>query len=95
MARTQLLSNSVDRESFLWFQYNTVVQKDLMIHVVSCEHALKSNSKAPQQNMFLFKSYTLEFEFAIHLELMVSYHGLQSELPVFVGGEFGTIGIFL
>ena len=45
--------------------------------------------------MFLFKLYTLEFELDIHLELMVSYQGLQSGLPVFVVAEFGTFEIFL
>ena len=31
----------------------------------------------------------------IDLEHMVSYQGMQSGLPVFLNGEFGTIEIFL
>ena len=49
--------------------------------------------------MFLFKTYTLEFEFDRHLEHMVSYQGMQSgqscENPVFVAGEFGAFEIFM
>ena len=40
--------------------------------------------------MLLFKTYTLEFEFDIHLEHMVSYQGMQSGLSVFRVAEFGT-----
>ena len=35
-----------------------------------------------------------QFKFDIHLELMVSYQGLQSGLPMFVVGEFGTFQTF-
>ena len=45
--------------------------------------------------MFLFKTYTLEFEFDRHLEHIVSYQGMQSGLPVFLAGEFGTFEIFM
>ena len=45
--------------------------------------------------MFLSKMYTLEFEFDRHFKHMVSYQGLQSGLPVFVVGEFGTFEIFM
>ena len=45
--------------------------------------------------MLLFKMFTLEFEFNRHLELMVSYQGMQSGLPVFLVGEFGTFKIFM
>ena len=44
--------------------------------------------------MLLFKKYTLEIEFDRHLEHMVSYRGMQSGLPVFVAGKFGTFKIF-
>ena len=42
--------------------------------------------------MLLFKTYTLELGFDRHPEHMVSY---QSELPVFVVGEFGIFEIFI
>ena len=44
--------------------------------------------------MFLFKMYTLEFEFDWHLEHMVSYQGLQIELLVFLVGEVRNFEIF-
>ena len=43
--------------------------------------------------MPLFKTYTLEFEFDRHLEHIVSYLGMQSGLPVFLVGEFGTFEV--
>ena len=45
--------------------------------------------------MFLFKTYSPEFEFDRHLKYMVSYQGMQSGLPVFLVGEFGTFEIFI
>ena len=80
----QPLSNSLIHKSFLWFQ-----------QVASCEHALIKANRKPIQNhqsktMFLFKTYTLEFEFNVHLEHMVSYQGIQSGLSLFLVGEFGT-----
>ena len=45
--------------------------------------------------MPLFKTYTLKFKFDRHLERMVSYRGMQSGLPMFLDGEFGTFKIFL
>ena len=45
--------------------------------------------------MLPFKTYTLEFEFDRHLKHMVSYQGIQSGLPVFLVGEFGTFKIFI
>ena len=70
-----------------------------MIQVASCEQALLKTNRKPFQNhqskaMLLFKTYTLEFEFDIHLKHMVSYQGVQSGLPVFLVAEFGTL-IFL
>ena len=41
--------------------------------------------------MLLFKTYTPEFEFDGHVEHMVSYHGMQSWLPVFLVGEFCSL----
>ena len=70
-----------------------------MIQVASCEQALiKTNRKSihnhRSKTMFLFKTYTLEFEFDRHLEHMVSYQGMQSGLQVFVAGELGAFEIF-
>ena len=45
--------------------------------------------------MFLSKTPTLEFEFDRHLEHMVNYQGMQTGLPVFLVGEFGTFEIFM
>ena len=45
--------------------------------------------------MLLFETYALEFEFDRHLEHMISYQGMQSGLPVFFVGEFGTFEIFM
>ena len=45
--------------------------------------------------MLLFKTYTMEFEFNRQLEHMVSHQGMQSRLPVFLVGEFGTYEIFM
>ena len=45
--------------------------------------------------MFLFKTYTLEYEFDRHLKHMVSNQGMQSGLPVFVAGEFAAFDIFM
>ena len=42
--------------------------------------------------MFVFKTYTLEFEF--EFEHMVSYQRMQGGLPMFVVSEFGTFKIF-
>ena len=39
--------------------------------------------------MFLFKTYTLEFEFDRHLKRMVSYQGML------LVGEFGAFEIFM
>ena len=47
------------------------------------------------KNNALFKTYTLEFEFDRHLENIVTNHGLQSGLLVFLVGEFGTFEIFM
>ena len=70
-----------------------------MIQGASCEQALeKINKKLIQRQsktLLLFKTYTLEFEFDRHLEHMVSYQGMQSGLPVFLVGEFGTLEIFM
>ena len=60
-----------------------------MIQVASCEQVLiKTNKKIIQNHQSkttpLFKTYTLEFEFDRHLEHMVSYQGMQSELPCFL-----------
>ena len=71
-----------------------------MIQVASCEQALikakkETNSKPPEQNNASFqKVHTHEFEFDRHLEHMFSYQGMQSELPGFLVGEFGTFEIF-
>ena len=45
--------------------------------------------------MILFKTRTVEFEFDRYLEHMVSYQGMQSGLPMFLVGEFGTLEIFM
>ena len=45
--------------------------------------------------MLFFKTYTLEFEFDRHLEHVVRYQGIQSGLPLFLVGEFGTFEIFM
>ena len=71
-----------------------------MIQVASCEQALIKANRKPIQNhqsitIFLFKTYTLEFEFDRHLKHMVSYQGTQSELSMFLVGEFGTFEIFM
>ena len=71
-----------------------------MIQVASCEQALIKTNWKPIQNhqsktVLLFKTYTLAFEFDRHLEHMVSYQGMQSGLPVFLLGEFGTFEIFM
>ena len=68
--------------------------------VLSSELALIKTNKKPIQNhrsktMLLFKTYTPEFEFDRFLEHMVSYQGMQSGLPVFLDGEFGTSEIFM
>ena len=69
-----------------------------MIQVASCEQALIKTSRKPIQNhqsktMLHFKTLTLEFEFDRHLEHMFSCQGMQSGLPVFLVGEFGTFMI--
>ena len=71
-----------------------------MIQVASSEQALIKANRKPIQNhqsvtMPLFKTSTLGFEFDIHLEHMVSCQGVQSGLPVFPVGEFGTFEIFM
>ena len=75
-----------------------IVQKNHIIQVTSFEQALIN--RKPIQNhqsktMLLFKMYTLEFEFDRHLKHMVSYQRMQSELPMFLLGEFGTFEIFM
>ena len=70
-----------------------------MAQVASCEQALIKTNRKPIQNhhnktLLVFKQFTLEFEFGRHLEHMFSYHGIQSGLPVFIVGEFGTVVIF-
>ena len=98
MARTQLLSNSLIHKLFLWFQHNGT--KNRAIQVALCDQALIKTNRKPIQNhqsktMLLFKMYTLEFEFDRHLMHMVSYQGMQSELPLFLVGEFGAFEIFM
>ena len=96
MARTQLLSNSLIRKSFLWFLQNST--KNPMIQVASCEQALIKTNRKPIQKrakMLLSKTFTLEFEFDRHLEHMVSYQGMRSGLPVILVGEFGAFEIFM
>ena len=71
-----------------------------MIQVAACEQALiKTNWKPIQSHqgktLLLFKTFTLESEFDRHLEHMFSYQGMQSRLPVFLVGEFGTFVTFL
>ena len=71
-----------------------------MIQVASREQALVETNGKPIQNhqsktMFLFKTYTLEFEFDRHLEHIVSDQGMRSGLPVFLVGEFGAFEIFI
>ena len=71
-----------------------------MIQVASCEQALIKTNRKPIQNhqsktMFLFKTYTLAFEFDRHFKDTVSYQGMQSGLSVFVVGEFGAFEIFM
>ena len=41
-----------------------------------------------------FKTFTLEFGFDRHLEHMLGYQEMQSKLPVFLAGKFGTLEIF-
>ena len=43
--------------------------------------------------MLLFKTYILEFAFDRHLELMVSYQGMQSGISVFLVSELSTFEI--
>ena len=69
-----------------------------MTQVASCEQALIKTNRKPIQNhqnktLLVFKPFTLELEFGRHLEHMFSYHGIQSGLPVFIVGEFGTVVI--
>ena len=69
------------------------------MQVALYERALIKTDRKPIRNHFsktllLFKTYVLEFEFDRHLEHMVSYQGMQSGLPVFLVGEFGTFEIF-
>ena len=45
--------------------------------------------------MLLFKTYIQEFVLDRHLEHMFNYQGIQSVLPVFLVGEFGTFKIFM
>ena len=45
--------------------------------------------------MLVFETGILEFEFDRHLKHMVSYHGVQSGLLVFLVGEFGVFEIFM
>ena len=83
-----------------FFGFGIVIQKNRMIQVASCEEASIETNRKPIQNyqgktVFLFKTYTLEFEFDTHLEHMVSYQGIQSGLSVFLVGEFGTFEIFM
>ena len=71
-----------------------------MIQVTSFPQALiKPNNKLIQNHqsktMLLLKTYTLEFEFDINLEHMVSYQGMQSGVSVFLVGDFGTFEIFM
>ena len=70
-----------------------------MIQVALCKQALTKRNRKPIQNhksetMILFKTYTLKVEFD-RLEHMVSYQGMQSGLPVFLNGEFGTFENFM
>ena len=104
MACTQLLLNSLIHKSFLWFQHKYLWYKSIAWYkshrVNQGEQVLIKTDKKTIQNyqsktMFLFKMYTLEFEFDWHLEHMVSYQGLQSRLLVFLVGEFGTFEIFM
>ena len=83
-----------------FFGFSIILQKNPVIQVASCEQVLlKTNRKSIQHHqsktMFLFETYTLEFEFNRHLEHMVSYQGMQSGLAVPVAGEFGTFEIFM
>ena len=71
-----------------------------MIQAASCEKVLIKTNRKPNQNhqgktMLLLKTYTLEFEFDIHFQHMVSYQGMQSGLLVLLMGEFGTFEIFM
>ena len=71
-----------------------------MIQVASCEQALIKADRKPTENyqstiMLLFKTYTPKFEFGGHLEHMVSSQGMESGIPVFLVGKFGTFEIFL
>ena len=71
-----------------------------MIRVPSCEQALIKANMKPTQNhqsraMLVLKMYTLEFELDRHLERMVRYQEMQSGLPLFLVGEFGTFEIFM
>ena len=71
-----------------------------MMQVALCEQALIKANKKPIQNhqsktMFLFITHTLELEVDRYLEHMVSYQGIQSRLPKFLAGEFGTFEIFI
>ena len=63
-----------------------------MILVVSSEQGIGNRES---KTMFLFKMYTLKFEFDRHLEHIVSYQGMHSGLPLFVAGEFGAFEIFM
>ena len=71
-----------------------------MIQVASREQALikqiENQFKTTRAKQYFFsKTYTLEFECDRHLKHMVSYQGMQSGLPVFLVGEFGTLKIFM
>ena len=96
-----LIHNSFQIHLFInhFFGFSTIVQKNHLIQVASCEQALMKTNRKPIQNhqsktMPLFRTYTLKFEFRRHLEHMVSYHGMQrGRVPMFVAGEFGTFEI--
>ena len=45
--------------------------------------------------MVVFKTHTMELEFDRYFKHMVSYRGMQSGLPVFLVGEFGTFEMFI
>ena len=70
-----------------------------MIQVAPCEQALtKTNMKPIQKHqcktLLLFETFALEFELDRHLKHILSYQGMQSGLPVFLVGEYGTLVIF-
>ena len=83
-----------------FYSFSITVQKNRMMQVASCEQALIKTNMKPTQNqqsktVLLFKTYTVEFELNRQFEHMVSYQGMQGEIPVFLVGEFGTFEIFI